>query len=184
MSSQHRILLVEDDEAFANRFAKNLETAGYETALAADGVEALERVSAGHFDLVITDVRMPRMDGIELLGALRGSEGRDPDIPVIVLTSVDSVQTAVEAIRLGASDYITKESERAEILVRIERVLGQSHLANENRLLRRQLERTSEFGEIVGDSQAMETIKREIREVAPSDATVLISGETGSGKEL
>jgi DNA-binding NtrC family response regulator len=124
------------------------------------------------------------MDGLELLAALKGAEARDPDLPVLVLTSVNSVQTAVEAMRLGAADYITKESERAEILVRVEKVLGQSRLANENRLLRRQLDRASEFGDIVGDSAAIARIKGEIREVAPSDATVLITGETGSGKEL
>jgi two-component system NtrC family response regulator len=179
-----RVLLVEDDEAFARRFAQNLRTAGYDVDTAPGGAEALSHLAAHHVDLVITDIRMPRMDGLELIRVLKGEEARDPDLPVLVLTSLDSVQTAVEAMRLGAADYITKESERAEILVRIEKVLGQSRLANENRLLRRQLDRASEFGDIVGDSAAMGRIKTEIQEVAPSEATVLISGETGSGKEL
>lgn len=178
------ILLVEDDEAFGRRIAKNLESAGYRVTLAADGVAALTCLAQSHFDLVVTDIRMPRMDGLELLQALKGPEARDPELPVLVLTSVNSVQTAVEAMQLGASDYIAKESERAEILVRIEKVLSQSRLVNENRLLRRQLDRASEFGDIVGGSEAIARIKREVREVAPSDATVLITGETGVGKEL
>lgn len=182
--SHQRVLLVEDDSAFSRRFAQNLSTAGFDVTEVGDGVAALEQVGQGHFDLMITDVRMPRMDGLELLGMVKGEDGRDPNLPVIVLTSVDSVATAVEAMRLGAADYITKESERAEILVRVEKVLGLSKLANENRLLRRQLDRSSEFGDIIGNSAVMERIKVEIREVASSDATVLVSGETGSGKEL
>ena len=182
--SSHRVLFVEDDAAFAQRFAKNLESAGYKVSVAPSGVEALEHLADEHVDLVVTDIRMPKMGGLELLEVLKGPEARDPDLPVLVLTSVDSVQTAVEAMRLGAADYITKESERPEILMRIEKVLGLSRLANENRLLRRQLDRASEFGDIVGDSEPIANIKREIREVAPSDATVLITGETGSGKEL
>jgi len=180
------ILLIEDDVGFAERLSRNLALDGFRCAIAPTGREALERLATEYYDLAVTDIRMPDIDGVEIIRRVKsGSQAKiDSDIPMVVLTSVNDVSTAVEAMRCGAADYITKESKRAEIVVRLRRVLEQSRLLNENRFLKDQLARTSEFSEIVGESEAIRRIKREIAEVADSDATVLISGETGVGKEL
>jgi DNA-binding NtrC family response regulator len=180
------ILVVEDDAAFAERLRRNLSTARFDVETAPDGAAALSRLRARHFDLVVTDIRMPAMGGLELIRTIKqeGADGVDPDVPIVVLTSVASVETAVEAMKLGAADYITKEAERQEIIVRLRKVLEQSELINENRLLRDQLERRDEFRELVGESEAMRRIKDEIQQIAGSKVTVLITGETGSGKEL
>src|SRR4051812_23747547 len=112
------ILLVEDDSVFSDRLRRNLELAHYKVATAGNGVEAMQKLRGDSFDLVVTDVRMPEMGGIELIRKIKqdGVDGVDPDLPVVVLTSVGSVETAVEAMKLGASDYIAKEAERTEIV--------------------------------------------------------------------
>ena len=180
------ILLVEDDAVFADRLRRNLELGHYQVAVASNGAEAIQRLRRENFDLVVTDVRMPEMGGIELIRKVKqeGLDGVDPDIPVVVLTSVGSVETAVEAMKLGASDYIAKEAERTEIVLRIRKVLEQSQIVQENRVLRDQLERRDEFRDLVGDSEQMQRIKEDIEQVGPTTASVLITGETGVGKEL
>ena len=180
------LLLIEDDPDFADRLSRNLTLEGFRCDIAPTGRDALERLGSQYYDLVVTDIRMPDIDGLEIIRRVKsGAEAKiDSDVPMVVLTSVNDVRTAVEAMRGGASDYITKESERPEIVVRLRHVLEQSRLLNENRYLKDQLARASEFTEIVGESQALRTIKDEIANVASSDATVLITGETGVGKEL
>ncbi len=180
------ILIVEDDAAFADRLRRNLELARFAADVAGDAESAVTRLQARSYDLVVTDLRMPGMGGIGLIRRIKqeGLDGVDPDVPIVVLTSVNSVETAVEAMKLGASDYITKEAERQEIVLRIRKVLEQSQLVTENRLLRDQLERRDEFRDLVGDSPAMRRIKEEIQEIAGTNVTVLITGETGVGKEL
>ncbi|MCX7012322.1 MAG: sigma-54 dependent transcriptional regulator, partial [Candidatus Sumerlaeota bacterium] len=181
-----RMLLIEDDSGYSERLRRNLETEGFEVDVAASGAEALDVLRQRFFDLVVTDIKMPDMSGVDVLRAIRAgeAEGLDPDLPVVALTSVNTVETAVEAMKLGAADYISKEAEKRELLVRLRRVLDQSRLLNENRLLRAQVEREQAFPGLVGRSEALRRISREIQNVAPSDATVLISGETGVGKEL
>ena len=180
------LLLIEDDIGFAERLARNLGLEGFRCDVAPTGQEALDRLASDYFDLVVTDVRMPDLDGIEIIRRVKS--GADPkidsDVPMVVLSSVNDVRTAVEAMREGAADYITKESQRAEIVMRLRNVLERSRLLNENRHLKDQLARTTEFSEIVGDSEIVRAIKREIANVAASEATVLIMGETGVGKEL
>lgn len=180
------ILIVEDDAVFADRLKRNLELADFTVEVAQNGAAALERLKGQSFDLVVTDIRMPRLGGIELITKLKREplDDIDPDVPIVVLTSVNSVETAVEAMKLGASDYITKESERQEIILRIRKVLEQSQLVSENRLLRDQLERRDEFRELIGESEPMRRIKEEIAQFAGNTVNVLISGETGVGKEL
>lgn len=180
------LLLVEDDSVFADRLKRNLEMAQFKVSTAVEGQKALALMQNQTFDLVVTDVRMPGMDGIELIRQIKvvGADGVDPDVPIVVLTSVGSVETAVEAMKLGASDYIAKEADRQEIVLRIRKVLEQSEIMHENRLLRDQLERRDEFRDLVGDSEAMRRIKDEIEQIAPTTATVMITGETGVGKEL
>jgi DNA-binding NtrC family response regulator len=180
------ILVVEDDAVFADRLKRNLELAQFSVVVAENGAAAVTKLRTQNFDLVVTDIRMPELGGIELIRKIKqeGLDGVDPDICVVVLTSVSSVETAVEAMKLGASDYITKEAGRQEIILRLKKVLEQSELMNENRLLRDQLERRDEFRELVGDSEPMRRIKEEISQIAGSDVSVLITGETGIGKEL
>jgi two-component system NtrC family response regulator len=180
------LLLVEDDIGFAERLSRGLALDGFRCEIAETGRAALDQLAARYFDLVVTDIRLPDIDGVEVIERVKsGAEPKiDSDVPMVVLTSVNDVRTAVEAMRGGAADYITKESERPEIVVRLRRVLERSRLQNENRYLKDQLARASEFTEIVGESPAIRAIKDEISNVAPSDATVLIMGETGVGKEL
>ena len=186
MTSEFAILLVEDDRVYAERLRKNLELSRYTVTLAESAEKALEVLSQQEYDLIVTDIKLPGASGTDLIRRIKveGEAGIDPDTPIIVLTSVTSVDTAVEAMKLGAADYITKEAERQEILIRISRVLEQSSLRHENRLLRDQLAQRDEFKEIIGESPQIRKIKEEIAQIALSDVTVLITGETGSGKEL
>lgn len=186
VTTAFKILVVEDDRLYAERLRKNLELSGYKVRVAESTEGALALLRDEAFDLVVTDIRLPGASGLELIRELKS--GQEPDIdsdtPVVVLTSVSSVDTAVEAMKLGAADYITKEAERQEIVIRIGKVLEQSRLAAENRLLRNQLDERDEFRDIVGESPQIRRLKQEIVQIAQSDVTVLITGETGVGKEL
>ncbi len=181
-----RLLIIEDDAVFANRLARNLGLDGFD-AQVAEGPEAgLQLLAASRFDAVICDIKMPGMSGLELLSRVR--EGReaaiDPDIPILMLTSVNSVETAVDAMQRGASDYLTKEAGRQEVAVRLRKALDQRAVAEENRRLRATIERVDEFSQLVGASSGIEKIKEEIAQVAETNATVMLLGETGVGKEL
>ncbi|MCD6385863.1 sigma-54-dependent Fis family transcriptional regulator, partial [Candidatus Sumerlaeota bacterium] len=187
MEDKQHILIIEDDLVFAERLKKNLELEeGFSVEIAEGGEQGFELLRRKFFDLAIVDIKMPDIDGVEVLRRIKNvtEPEFDPDMPVVMLTSVNDVSVAVEAMRLGAADYITKESERREIVIRLLRVLEQNKLLNENRFLRDQLARATEFGEIVGQSQAIQKIKQDIAEVAPLDVPLLITGETGVGKEL
>jgi len=186
MTATPSILLVEDDEAFARRLKKNLEMDEFSVRIAVGGKSALEILSRDYFDLVITDLKMPDLSGMEMIEIIRNERrpGVDNDIPIVVLTSINSVDTAVSAMKLGAADYITKESERTEIILRLKKVLEQSRLLNENRYLKDQLERSNEFSEFIGECREVQRIKTELSELARQDISVLLIGETGVGKEL
>jgi len=181
-----KLLLIEDDLIFAERLKKNLLLDGFDVQIAESGREASDKLKNTYFDLVVTDIKMPEENGIDVIKRIRlGKEPEiDPDIPIVVLTSVNSVETAVEAMKSGAADYITKESERKEISLRLKKVLEQSRILNENRFLKDQLQNESEFQELIGESEAIKKIKKEISEIARKDISVLIQGETGVGKEL
>ncbi len=186
MNGEPHILVIEDDEVFAQRLKRNLELEQLHVDTATGGRQGINLLKKRYYDLVITDIKMPEVSGLDVLRIIKQGleQGLDTDLPVVVLTSVNSVETAVEAMKLGAVDYITKESEKDEILVRLRKVLEQSQLINENRYLRDQLERSSEFKEFVGESRAIRRIKKEIAEVAQSTVSVMLTGDTGVGKEL
>jgi len=185
MPTPSRLLLIEDDAAFAETLRRNLQAKGFAVAVEGAAEAALDRLAQDYFDLIVTDIRLPGISGLELLERVRaGRASVDRDTPVVVVTSVDAVGPAVEAMRLGAGDYITKESDMAEIVLRLSRAIEQSRILNENRQLRDQLARGDEFAEIVGASEAIRKIKAELTELAGNAVSVLLIGETGVGKEL
>lgn len=186
MVEKPTILLVEDDEGFARRLKKNLEMDDFSVEIALGGKAALDKLSNTYFDLVLTDVKMPDLSGLELIDIIRkgGRPGLDTDLPIVVLTSINSVDTAVKAMKMGAADYITKESERPEIILRMKKVLDQTRLIDENRYLKDQLELTNEFSELIGDSDPVRRIKEEISDLTDQDVSIMLTGETGVGKEL
>lgn len=177
---KHKQILVVDDEAPMRRILEIiLQGMGHTVRVAADGQEAFELLQASPADLVITDLRMPRMDGLTLLQQMR-EEGMDA--PVILITAYGSVETAVEAMKYGASDFIIRPFENQVVEVAVQRALAASRMRSENVYLRQQLE--SDWHEFVGQSEPMQRVYHAIERVAPTQATVLIIGETGTGKEL
>lgn len=185
-----RVLLVEDEPNMARTLAKILERKGYEVATAGNGEEALRELAAATFAVIVTDLNMPVLDGMQLLRRLQGDppppagERRLLSPPAIVLTGHGSTQAAVEAMKLGAWDYLVKPCNPDELLMTIEQVLRVSDLERENRRLREVIERTQGFGEIVGRSAGMQEIYGAIDALAQNATTVLITGESGTGKEL
>jgi len=174
-----RILFVDDDASGRELSLYNLEEAGHAVDLAADGEQALERFDAGLHDLVVTDLRMPRGSGLEVLARIRGQA---PDVPVVVITAHGNVEIAVQAMRAGAYDFIEKPFSRDVLLIAVERALERRRLALENRSLR--LRAAGVEREIVAASPAMTRLLEEADRVARSEAAVLITGESGTGKEL
>ncbi len=181
MSSQGVILVVDDDLAHRTMLRTMLRSWGYEAHEAEDGDEAIAAVRERTFDAVLTDVRMARVDGIS---ALRGILEYNPALPVILMTAYSSVETAVEALRLGAHDYLIKPLDFDLLRHTLERALEHSRLSVENRELRRQLTDASAGPGILGRSKAMRDMLQILATVAPTEATVLITGESGTGKEL
>ena len=186
MSDLPHLLLIEDDRSFSETFKRNLEMKGFRVEAAPTGEAAFDQMGRGYFDLIITDIRLPGVSGLDIIQQVKGGEApTDPQTPIVVVTSVDSVKTAVEAMRRGAADYITKDnSDYDEIVVRLRNVLERSRLLNENRLLRDQLARSNEFADLIGESAAMRKTKAELSELGGSSVSVLLTGETGVGKEL
>jgi len=179
MEPRERILFVDDDETGREVSRYNLEQAGYAVDLAEDGERALALFRARPHDLVITDLRMPRLGGMELLEQLKA---QSPDVPVLVITAHGKVETAVQAMKAGAYDFIEKPFGRDVLLLAAERALERRRLQRENRALRlraRGIER-----EILARSEPMRELLRTTDRVAGSDASVLITGESGTGKEL
>ncbi|WP_437955504.1 sigma-54 dependent transcriptional regulator [Sorangium sp. So ce119] len=176
-----RVLVVDDEASARSGLEKLLRQEGYAVDAAADGAEALEIAAERPPDVVVTDLKMPRMDGMALLGRLRE---QDPSLPVIVVTAFGDVTSAVQAMRAGAEDYLTKPVDFDALLLSIERAQERSALRVEAENLRRQLrEREGEGVEgLIGASPAMQKVYRMARQVAGARATVLITGESGTGK--
>ena len=175
------ILVVDDDEHMGFTFKEVMTSEGYRVVMARDGLEALERVKADHLDLVLMDVRMPKMDGIE---ALKQMVNIVPDLPVIMVTAFGSKDIAVEALKLGAYDYFTKPVDIHEIRIVVRRVLEKAKLQQEVDRLRRLVAGNQPFGGIVGTSAPMMEVFNLVRSIADSNVEVLICGESGTGKEL
>ncbi|MEW5725731.1 MAG: sigma-54 dependent transcriptional regulator [Thermodesulfobacteriota bacterium] len=181
MTSPPRILIVDDEEHIRKILSIMLSKRGYETRTAANGDEALGLATKQAFDAVITDIRMPGLDGLELLAALKEY---DPDLLVLVVTAFSSVETAIEAMKRGAYDYISKPFKEDEILLVLEKALERQRLLAENRRLKEQIKARFDFSDFLGQSAAMQRVFDVIAKVAETKSTVLITGESGTGKEL
>jgi two-component system response regulator HydG len=173
-----RVLVVDDDDSNRVTMERILKREGYEVLHAASGKEALEILRDAPVDLVLTDLKMPGMSGIDLLKASRMVE---PDVEVLVMTAYGTVETAVEAMKEGAYDFVSKPLKRMELLASVRKALEKRALSVENRHLRERLAAVGD-GEMIGRSQGMRALLDEVEQVAPSDATVLLTGESGTGK--
>ncbi len=176
------ILVVDDEPKIRHILKIMLGFKGHEVQEASDGEQALHMINNGAYDLVITDIRMPRLDGLELLDEIQKME---IPCPVIFITAFATVDTAVEAMKKGAIDYITKPFEENKIILTVEKALGISELLRENIQLREELERYSGSDELVCVSEAMKKLMNmAIKVASKGDTTVLITGESGTGKEV
>ncbi len=174
-----RILVVDDEAKMRRLLELSLKGLGHEVVQAEDGESALAAFDTMPFDLVLTDLRMPRLDGMGLLRALRE---RGEDVPVIVLTAYATVESAIEAMKLGATDYMIRPLEMKDMELAVTRALALGTVQRENRFLRDEVEKG--WGGFVGDSPRMQALYKLVRQVAPTRSNVFIVGETGTGKEL
>ncbi len=175
------ILVIDDKESMRGMLAETLSGEGYDVDTAADGRTGINRAKEKKFDVVLTDLKLPEMDGIAVLSQLKEA---DPDLAVIVMTAFGTIETAVEAMKLGAVDFIAKPFDTDRLGVIIKKALENRRLMAENALLREELDQSLGFSEIIGRSEKMVDVSRLIQKVAQSDTTVLLLGESGTGKEL
>ena len=175
------ILIVDDEKNYPLVLSAILEEEGFETFAANSGREALEILENTDIDLVLTDMKMPTMDGIELLDKIKA---RDQDLPVIMMTAHGTVDKAVEAMQKGAYSYILKPFDNDRLIIYVNKAIDMHRVVKENRQLRDAVGLKYSFGNIIGKSKVMQDVFETIRKVAPASATVLIEGESGTGKEL
>ncbi len=176
-----RVLVADDERSMRELLTIVLAREGYEVVAVDHGRAALTALERGRFDVLISDLKMPDMSGVDVL---RGARAIDPEIGGIVITAFASTETAVEALRLGASDYLTKPFDVDELKLKVRKEVERQALRRENVLLKRELGRTHAFSNIIGRSEAMLSVFRLIETIAPTHSTVLVSGESGTGKEL
>ncbi|HEY2745608.1 MAG TPA: sigma-54 dependent transcriptional regulator, partial [Polyangia bacterium] len=183
--SRTQLLVVDDDSAMRDFLSESLMDEGYRVDVAAGGRAGIERVRAGGVDLVVTDVKMPDMDGLDMLAEIRAPAAGEANPPhVVVITAFGSIETAKRALKLGAHDYITKPFEIDDLLVAVEKALDERTLRREVARLRKEVARPYRFENIIGKSAPMQDVFALIRRLSGSSANVLITGESGTGKEL
>ncbi|MCB0513128.1 MAG: sigma-54-dependent Fis family transcriptional regulator, partial [Bacteroidetes bacterium] len=173
-----KILIVDDEKAIRRTLRDILEYEKYEIDEAEDGEIGVQKIEKGNYDVVILDVKMPKKDGIEVLAEL---QKKGIDTPVIVLSGHGNIETAVEAVKKGAFDYIPKPPDLNRLLITVRNAMDKSNLVSETKILKKKIAKTKD---IVGTSNSIQKIKDTIEKVAPTDARVLITGDNGSGKEL
>src|SRR5438874_9891543 len=179
--ADERVLIVEDEPSTRLGLTELVRTWGFTTDAAADGQEALEKITSFRPSIIITDLVMPRMGGLELLRALK-EEGTT--ITTVILTAQGTVETAVEAIKEGAYDYLTKPVEPQRLKILLDKIVERQNTLREVKVLRRQLREHGTFGRMIGSSPQMRKVYHVIEQAAPTSANVLIWGESGTGKEL
>ncbi len=176
-----RLLVVDDEEAFREMMKLLLTEEGYPVMAAADGVEAINLLQQNTFDVVLLDIRMPKVDGVEVLKYIRENL---TDTQVIMLTGVTELKLAVECMKIGAYDFIAKPHSTPELLTTVDRAFEKKQLILENKMMKEELIRVAGPSDIIGRSNALQDVIRMAGRVAPTDSTVLIQGGSGTGKEL
>ena len=181
MAEPPTLLVADDDPGLRESLERTLTREGYRVVLATDGRAALERVQAGGVDLIVTDLRMPGLTGLELL---RAAKAIMPDVDVILLTAFGTVEEAVKAMKDGAYDFLTKPFRREQLIKLVDKALERRDLIEQNKALKKQLEDIRAKGQMIGSSPAYRRMLSLVEQVADSSATILIQGESGAGKEL
>jgi two-component system, NtrC family, response regulator PilR len=176
-----KILVVDDEQSLREVLSIMLKRAGYAVTSVMDGEEAIDLLQKEIFDLVITDLRMPKADGMEVLKAVKSAS---PETVVLIITAFATADSAVEAMKQGAYDYLTKPFQVDEVQLIIRNALEKRRLSTENMLLKREMASQSSFAQLIGQSEAMQKVFEVVRKVADSKSNVLICGESGTGKEL
>jgi two-component system, NtrC family, nitrogen regulation response regulator NtrX len=172
------ILIIDDERAIRKTLGEILSYEGYKIEEAADGEEGLRKLKDGSYDVVLCDIKMPKMDGIEFLEKSREVK---PDVPIIMISGHGTIETAVDAVKKGAFDYISKPPDLNRLLITLRNALDRNFLVTEAKSLKRKV---SKVQEIIGESTPIKKIKDTIEKVAPTDARILVTGENGVGKEL
>lgn len=172
------ILIIDDEKAIRKALMEILSSEGYKTEEAADGEEGLKKFKEKTYDLVLCDIKMPKIDGIEFL---QKAGEINPDVPVIMISGHGNIETAVDAVKKGAFDYISKPPDLNRMLITIRNAIDKNSLVTETKVLKRKISRVEEM---IGESSPVKKIKETIEKVAPTDARVLITGDNGVGKEL
>ncbi|MFB1004773.1 MAG: sigma 54-interacting transcriptional regulator, partial [Bacteroidia bacterium] len=173
-----RILIVDDEQSIRETLKEILDYEGYEVEEAADGEKALSLIKKFNYDAVLADIKMPKLDGLELLEKAKEIA---PELPIIMISGHGTTETAVEATKKGAFDFINKPPDLNKLLITVRNAVDKNSLVIETKVLKRQITKTRE---IVGDAPSIKKIKKTIEKVAPTDARVMITGENGTGKEL
>ncbi len=173
-----QILIIDDEKAIRKTLTEILSFEGYKLEEAADGEEGLKKFREKIYDLVLCDIKMPKLDGIEFL---QKAGEINPDVPIIMISGHGNIETAVEAVKKGAYDYISKPPDLNRLLITIRNAMDKSNLVTETKVLKR---RVSKVQEMIGESTPIRKIKETIEKVAPTDARILVTGENGVGKEL
>ena len=173
-----RILVIDDERSIRNTLKEILEYEKFDVDVAEDGFEGLEKIENSHFDVVLCDIKMPKMDGLEVLNKIHE---KDPDATVVMISGHGTIDNAVEAIKKGAFDFISKPLDLNRLLITIRNAMDKTQLVTETKVLKRRVSKTYEM---IGESEAIHKIKEMIERVAPTDARIFITGQNGTGKEL
>ncbi len=176
-----RVLIVDDEEAVRKSLTAVLADRGFDASAVGDGTHAVIEIRESSWDVVLVDLKMPGMDGMDVLKEIKSVH---PETMVIIITGYGTIESAVEAVKEGAFDYVAKPFTPDEICIRVEKAVGQKALIEENVYLKKALEERYEFCNIIGKSKAMQEIYTLIQRTAPTDCTILIQGESGTGKEM
>ncbi|HSE41893.1 MAG TPA: response regulator, partial [Acidobacteriota bacterium] len=176
-----KVLLIEDKDSLREMLKRALEEGGFVVEEARDGIEAFHKIKTQRFLLILSDLRIPHVEGLEIL---RVAKEADPENFVIFMTAYGSIEIAVEAMKNGAYDFLPKPVDINYLLLLVRRIQSSQQLRNENMILREEFSRMLGFPRILGEDRALQEITLAVQKAAPTDATVLITGESGTGKEL